>query len=75
MDQWALPFAEGIYYCPPDQISKLAEQVATGVRKLRVTFAGREYPEAATEFSAEMRSLGLGQEVITAFLLSTPLKS
>lgn len=73
MDQWALPFAEGVFYCSPDEISKLAEVVAVGIRKLRVKFAGREYPEAAKEFSADMRSFGLDQGTITKLLLSTPL--
>jgi hypothetical protein len=53
VDQWALPFTEGIFYCPPAEVLKLAEQVAAGIRKLRVKFAGREYPEAAIEFSAD----------------------
>ena len=74
VDQWALPFAGGLFYCPPAEILKLAEQVAAGVRKLRVKFAGREYPEAAIEFSAEMRSLGLSKDAIMKVLLSSPLK-
>lgn len=75
MDQWALPFAEGVFYCAPDEILKLAELIAEGIRKLRVKFAGREYPEAAIEFSHEMRSLGFGQQMITKLLLATLLRN
>jgi hypothetical protein len=74
VDQCALPFTEGVFYCPPAEVLKLAEQVAAGIRKLRVKFAGREYPEAAIEFSAEMRSLGLSKDEIMKMLLSSPLK-
>lgn len=74
VDQWALPFTEGVFYCEPAEILKLAERVAAGIRKLRVKFAGREYPDAAIKFSAEMRSLGIDKDAVMRVLLSAPLK-
>jgi hypothetical protein len=74
IDQWALPFIEGVFYCSPDQILKVAAAVIDGIRKIRVKFAGRDYAEAAIELSADMRSLGLSEERITHTILSTPLK-
>ncbi len=72
--QIALPFAEGLLYVSPEKIRKLAEQVADGVRKLRVTFSGRDFPEAALEFSAALRNSGLDADALRKILLSEPLK-
>ena len=72
--QIALPFADGLLYVSPEQIRELAEQVAEGVRKLRVTFGGRDFPEAAAEFSAKIRNSGLDIGSVKSALLSEPLK-
>jgi Type III restriction enzyme, res subunit/Helicase C-terminal domain len=70
----AVPFIGSLLYASPDEISALAESVAEGVRKLRIKFSGREFPEAAAEFSAEMRNLGLDLGSLKKGLLSRPLK-
>lgn len=72
--QIALPFAEGLLYVSPDKIQKLAEQAAESVRGLRLTFGGRDFPEAAVEFSAALRNLGLDLDALRNTLFSEPLK-
>ncbi len=74
LHQIALPFAGGLFYIAPESVQKLAERAATGVRELRIKFSGREFAEAASEFSAAMRSLGLDIETVKKQLLSEPLK-
>jgi hypothetical protein len=74
LHQYALPFAGGLFYIAPDNVRELAERVAAGVRELRVRFSGREFAEAAVEFSAAMQSLGLDIENVRKRLLSEPLK-
>jgi hypothetical protein len=74
LSQIALPFAGDLLYVSPEQIVKLATLTAESVRKLRIKFSGREFPEAALEFSAEMRNTGLDLVGLKKALLSTPLK-
>jgi len=74
LNQIALPFAGNLLYVSPDEIRKLGAQVAENIRKLRIKFSGREFAEAAVEFSAELRNGGLDQSGLTKALLSTPLK-
>lgn len=73
LDQWALPFAAGIFYIAPEELLELAARVAQGVRKLRIQFAGQEFPMVAMKFSAEMRSLGSDAESVKKTLLTAPL--
>jgi hypothetical protein len=72
--QIALPFAGGLFYLSPEKILQLAQRASEGVRKLRVTFGGREFAEAAVQFSAAMRNHGLDLASIRAALLSDRLK-
>jgi len=74
LHQYALPFAGGLFYLPPESVQKLAERAATGVRELRIKFSGREFAQAAGDFSAAMRSLGLDIGTVKKELLSEPLK-
>jgi hypothetical protein len=70
----AVPFATGLYYAPPADILKLAQGVADYIRKLRVTFSGREFAEAAVEFSAGLRNARLDIPSLRTALLSRKLK-
>ena len=72
--QIALPFAGDLHYIAPARMLKLAERVADTLRKLRVTYVGREFAEAAVQFSAEMRNAGLDLESLRKVLLSERLK-
>jgi hypothetical protein len=74
LHQYALPFAGGLFYIAPESVRKLAERAAAGVRALRIKFSGREFAEAATEFSAVVRSLGLDIGTVKKELLSEQLK-
>ncbi|MGD0956702.1 MAG: DEAD/DEAH box helicase [Candidatus Acidiferrales bacterium] len=74
LSQIALPFAGDLLYVSPEQIAKLAANTAESVRKLRIKFSGREFPEAALEFSAELRNASLDLVGLRKVLLSTPLK-
>ncbi len=74
LSQIALPFTGNLLYVSPDEMQKLAAQVAESVRKLRIKFSGREFAEAAVEFSAELRNAGLDLSGLNKALLSTPLK-
>jgi hypothetical protein len=74
LSQIALPFAGDLLYVSPEQIAKLARQTAESVRKLRIKFSGREFPESAIEFSADLRNAGLDLGGLRKVLLSTPLK-
>jgi hypothetical protein len=74
LSQIALPFAGDLLYVSPEQVVKLAKDTAESVRKLRIKFSGREFPEAALEFSAEMRNACLDLAGLRKILLSTPLK-
>jgi hypothetical protein len=74
LSQIALPFAGDLLYVSPEQMAKLAMHTAESVRKLRVKFSGRDFSEAAQEFSAEMRNGGLDLVGLRTVLLSTPLK-
>jgi hypothetical protein len=70
----AVPFATGLHYAPPADILKLAQRVADHIRKLRVTFSGREFAEAAVEFSAGLRNAGLDIPSLRTALLSRKLR-
>jgi hypothetical protein len=74
LHQVALPFAGGLFYLAPDRISKLAGKTVESMRKLRVQFGGREFAEAAIEFSAAMRNMGLDLESAKKMLLTEHLK-
>jgi hypothetical protein len=74
LSQIALPFAGDLLYVSPEQMAKLAMHTAESVRKLRIKFSGRDFSEAAQEFSAEMRNGGLDLVGLRTVLLSTPLK-
>ena|ERR1022692_1213361 len=69
-----LPFAGGLFYLAPDSILKLAERIVESIRKLRVKFSGREFAEAAVEFSAALRHMGLHLESAKKVLLTEHLK-
>ena len=68
------PFAKGLYYASPDEILKWAQGLSEGVRNLRVTFGGRDFAEAATEFSAGIRNSKLDIPALRKALLSRKLK-
>lgn len=72
--QIALPFAGGLYYLSPEKILQIAQRASEAVRKLRVTFSGREFAEAAIEFSSAMRNFGLDFTSTRAAILSERLK-
>jgi Helicase C-terminal domain/Type III restriction enzyme, res subunit len=74
LHQIALPFAGGIFYCAPEKILKWAEEVADHLRKLRVKFSGREFAEAAREFSNEMLNKRLDLDGVRKVCLADPLK-
>jgi hypothetical protein len=74
LHQVALPFAGGLFYLAPDSILKLAERIVESIRKLRVKFSGREFAEAAVEFSAALRNMGLDLESAKKALLTERLK-
>ena len=74
LHQVALPFAGGLFYLAPDSILKLAERIVESIRKLRVKFSGREFAEAAVEFSAALRHMGLHLESAKKVLLTEHLK-
>lgn len=59
VDDVAMPFAQGLLYASPTQVLAVAKAVVERLPMIRVKFAGREFPEAAIEFSAELRSAGL----------------
>jgi len=69
----AVPFAVGLYYSSPEQVLNLARVLAQELRKLRVIFAGREFAEAAVEFSASMRNARLDIPSLRQSLLSQKL--
>ena len=73
LDEVALPFAEGLLYASLQQLAALSEAVADRLRKIRIEFAGREFAEAATEFSAEIRNANLDLPSLKTGLLSQPL--
>jgi hypothetical protein len=68
------PFAKGLYYAPPDEVLRLATVLAENVRKLRVSFSGREFSEAGVEFSAAIRNSRLDIPSLRRALLSRKLK-
>jgi hypothetical protein len=72
--QIGLPFAGGLFYLSPERIVRMAHRASEGVRKLRVTFGGREFGEAAIEFSSAMRNAGLDLASVKSQLLSERLK-
>lgn len=74
LHQVALPFAGDLYYIAPPRLLDIAGRVAEGVRRIRLTYAGREFPEVALPFSADMRSAGLDIESLRKLLLSEQLK-
>ncbi|HET8887834.1 MAG TPA: hypothetical protein VFQ41_02950, partial [Candidatus Angelobacter sp.] len=74
LHQIALPFAGGIFYSAPQQLWQWSQKIADSLRKLRVRFSGREFAEAAKEFSNEMRNKGLDLDAVKAICLSEPLK-
>jgi hypothetical protein len=74
LHQVALPFAGGLFYLAPESALKLAEKTVECMRKLRVKFGGREFAEAAVEFSAAMRNMGLDLESAKKVLLTENLK-
>jgi DEAD/DEAH box helicase len=74
LSQIALPFAGDLLYVSPEQVAKLARHTAENVRKLRIKFSGREFPQAALEFSAEVRNAGLDMDGLGKSMLSTHLK-
>lgn len=74
LSQIALPFTGNLLYVSPDEMRNLAGQVIVSVRKLRIKFSGREFAEAAVEFSAELRNESLDLSGLKKALLSTPLK-
>jgi len=74
LDEIAVPFADNLFYLSPERIRRLAEDVSERVRKLRLSFGGRDFPDAAVEFSSELRNLGLDLESLKRTLLSDLLK-
>lgn len=70
----ATPFAVGLLCSAPEVVLKLAHAIAEGLRKLRITFGGREFAEAAVEFSAGMRNAKLDIPSLRQGLLSQKLK-
>jgi hypothetical protein len=68
------PFAKGLYYAPPDRVLKLATALAESVRKLRISFSGREFSEAGVEFSAAIRNAKIDVPSLRRALVSTKLK-
>jgi len=74
LHQIALPFAGGLFYVDPQSVLKIADKAAEHLRKLRIKFSGRDYAQAAVEFSTAMRSGGLDLASIRKALLSEPLK-
>lgn len=48
-----------LLYMSPQQTARLTKKTAGSVRELRVKFDGREFPEAALEFSPEIGNAGL----------------
>lgn len=74
LSQIALPFTGNLLYVSLEEMRKLAAQVAESVRKLRMKFSGRDFAEAAIEFSAELRNGGLDLRGLNKALLSKPLK-
>ncbi len=73
LDDVALPFAKGLFYAPPELLSAQASKAVESLRTLRVKFAGREFPEAAKEFSAEIRNAQLDLTSLRKTLLLRPL--
>jgi hypothetical protein len=74
LHQVALPFAGGLFYLAPESVSRLAGKTVENIRKLRVKFGGREFAEAAVEFSAALRNMGLDLESAKKALLTEHLK-
>lgn len=72
--QTALPFVGGLFYLSPKTILQIARRASAGARKLRVTFSGREFAEAAVEFSSMMRSLRLDLAAMKEAFLENRLK-
>jgi hypothetical protein len=67
-------FGEGLWYADPEHILAAATQAIEAIRKLRLSFAGREFAEATTEFSAEIKNLHLDLPAIRKAILSDRLK-
>jgi len=74
LHQVALPFAGGLFYLAPESVLKVSEKTVECMRKLRVKFGGREFAEAAVEFSAALRNMGLDIESAKKVLLTEHLK-
>ncbi|MGO9862191.1 MAG: DEAD/DEAH box helicase [Terriglobales bacterium] len=74
LHQIALPFAGGLFYVDPQSVLKIADKAAENLRKLRVKFSGRDYAQAAVEFSTAMRNGGLDLASVRKAFLSEPLK-
>ena len=74
LHQIALPFAGGLFYVAPASVLILAKSVADNIRDLRINFSGRDFPDAAREFSAEMRNRAMTIDSIKKALLSDLLK-
>lgn len=74
LHQIALPFAGGLFYSAPPNLMKIAQKAAESVRKLRVRFGGRDFADAAVEFSSEMRNMGLDLGSLKTAILADRLK-
>ena len=74
LHQIALPFAGGLFYVDPPSVLKIADKAAENLRKLRVKFSGRDYAQAAVEFSTAMRNGGFDLGSVRKAFLSEPLK-
>jgi hypothetical protein len=68
-------FGEGLLYAAPGQILAAATAAIQSVRKLRLSFAGREFAGASAEFSAEIKNLHFDLPAIRKALLSVKLKT
>lgn len=70
----AIPFAAELFWQSPADVLKLAQTVAENLRKLRVMFAGRDFGEAAMEFSAGIRNSRIDIPSMRSMFLSRKLK-
>ena len=67
-------FAGGLFYVAPEHILAVAASAVEATRKLRLSFAGKEFSEANAEFSAEIRNLHFDLPAIRTAILSEKLK-
>lgn len=72
IDEAAVPHISSLNFVPTDALAKFSETVISGLQKIRIKFAGREYGEAQNELKIMIRQVGLHQGAIEK-LLGSPL--